>query len=213
MAVLFNHSNRFQTLSFVGVGCASIYYEHVPQSSKYLLWNSLVLTHNRPFDFCQGWLQSACQWVAVVHTGSMLGLEMCRGVNGTSQLTGGENTKACWFSKLISINYGPVVVSRFKTHAAVKQDSSHLQGVAWRTWRRTWRWLGQLGRKMLWEGRTPSKNPAHQAKGGLAISWLHCSWWQNSCCRQRGQDFTLCVHPVDTGPDSKGRWIFWLLGT
>lgn len=86
-----------------------------------------MLTLNRPCDFCQGRLQSACQWVAVVHSSSVLGLKMCCGASGTSRLTGGEDTQAHWFSKLISIKYGPAVVSQFKTHATVKQDSSHLQ--------------------------------------------------------------------------------------
>lgn len=115
---------------WTGRGCASIYYERVPRSSKYLLWKSLVLTHNRPFDFCQGGLQSACQRVAVVHTGSKFWLKMCLRVSCTPQLAGSENTKAFWFSKLISINRGPAAAAQFETHAAPKQGSLHLQGVA-----------------------------------------------------------------------------------
>lgn len=72
------------------------------------------------FWFLSGRLQSAGQWIAVVHTGSLLGLKMCRGVSGMSRLTGGENKKACWFSKLISVNRGAAVMSQFKTHAALK---------------------------------------------------------------------------------------------
>lgn len=189
------------------MGCANTYYEHVPQSSKYLLWKSLVLTLNRPCDFCQGRLQSACQWVAVVHSSSVLGLKMCCGASGTSQLTGGEDTQAHWFSKLISIKYGPAVVSQFKTHATVKQDSSHLQ-VAGGKPDGGW---GSLDRRCHGKGELLPKI-CQSGRGGPVISCLHCSWWQKSCCRQRGQDFTLRVHPVDTAPASKGCWIVWLFG-
>lgn len=135
--------------------CVSIYYEHVPQSSKYLLWKSLVLTHNRPFDFCQGWLQSACQWVAVVHTSIVLGLKMGR-VSGTSRLTGGKNTKAFYFSKLISINHG---INHRVPIQNTRCSETGLIVFAKHCWRWTWWWLRQLGHEMLWEGRTPSKNP------------------------------------------------------
>lgn len=112
---------------WTGCGCVSIYYECVPQSSKYLLWTSLVLTHTRPFDFCQGGLQSACQRVAVVYIGRKLWLKICLGVSCAHWLAGSENMKAFWLSKLISINRGPAVVTQCKTHAAVKEAFLHSQ--------------------------------------------------------------------------------------
>lgn len=79
---------------WTGCGCVSIYYEHVPRSSKYLLWTCLVLTHTRPFDFCQQGLQSACQRVAVMHISSELWLKMCLRVSCAPWLAGSENMKA-----------------------------------------------------------------------------------------------------------------------
>lgn len=172
----------------------NIYYEHVPQSSKYLLWKNLVLTYNKPPDFCQGWLQSAGQWVAVVHTSSVLGLKMCHGASGTSWLNGGEDAQACCFSKLISISLA--VVSQFKTHATVKLDSSLLQSMLEVS-------LMVAGAAWTWDamGRDNSFQKSQSDREGMVISCLHCSWWQKSCCHQRGQDFTLHGYPVDTGPD------------
>lgn len=179
------------------VGCVNIYYENVPQSSKYLLWKNLVLTYNKRSDFCQGQLQSACQWVAVVHTSSVFGLKMCHGTSGTSRLTGGEDTQAIWFSKLISIKHSPAVVSQFKTHATEKLDSSHLQGIAGGEPDGGW---GSLDMRCYGKGELLPKI-CQSGRGGLVISCLHCSWWLKSCCHQRGQDFTLHVYPVDTGPN------------
>lgn len=137
-------------------GGASIYYEHVPPSSKYLLWKSLVLTHNRPSDFCRGRLQSACPWVAAVRAGSVLGPTTCRGVSGTSQLTGGKNHKGTLVLK--AHQHQPRPSCRVPIQNTCCSETG-LIAFARRCWRRTWWWPGQLGCKMLWEGRRPSKNP------------------------------------------------------
>jgi len=96
---------------------------------------------------------------------------MCLGVSGTSWLTGGENTKARSFSKLICVNHSPVVVSRFKTHAAVKQDSLHLQGTA------EGERCGGCGSSVArCYGKGESLPKIRSSGGGvLVISWLHCS--------------------------------------
>lgn len=138
---------------WAGCGCVSIYYEHVPRSSKYLLWTSLVLTHTRPFDFCQGGLRSTCQRIAVMHISSELWLKMCLGVSCAPWLAGSENMKAFWLSKLISINKGPAVITQFKTHAAVKQAFLNSQGAP------------EDEPDAI--GRYPSRNVAYQPKAGL----------------------------------------------
>lgn len=56
---------------------------------------------------------------------------------------------------------------------------------------------------MLWEGRTPSKNMSVRQRGAgdiLSLLQLMAKVLQSS----KGSGFHFCVHPVGTGPDSKG---------
>lgn len=62
--------------------------------------------------------------------------------------------------------------------------------------------LGAVGRGIS------LKNAACQAEGGLGDILAPPQPMANSCFRQRGQDFALCAHPVDTGPNCWGRLIF-----
>lgn len=125
-------------------------------------------------------------------TPAVLSLEMCCGAGGTSWLTGGEDKQARWFSKLISIKHAPIQNTCYSEIGLIT--------FARHCWRWTWWWLGQPGDEMLWEGRTPSKNlPIKQMRG-----WWYLVSTEKALLSKRGQDFTLCVHSVDTGPDSKG---------